>query len=499
MAGSLLLAGDPETPTAAATKNYVDMLFAVGLPPGGPFLPLAGNATVWGPTTFTGATTMAGVTSGAHVIPASGGLQGTTWLNVGNNKNLTNAGAVSPIFSANIGTISGTLSGSIPAFSLISNGADTANATSSNQPVLLRVAQAYGGAGMKGGRAAATFQSSLTATSSNAPTVNPFYTVLNAWLTMQATDGGTAPTLAGGIGQAICFNPQVVFGATATNFLEATVMELDTALASGSSVARKFGVKIAQLAADQTQGSVSDAGLKFGGAGTVGWKVGILFGGDISSWTTPGAIVQAQLSNLTPNPSSQVGIDFRQVAFPVNSTANSGRGFLASNAFSVDGIGSIQSGTAYLSPTGTGLTLDVMGIVGSGTPTVAVGGTGYSLNDYLFDTWGGIYRVSGVTAGTVTAVAVYTDPNGNTRQPYYPSRTPPANPIAVSTWGNGLGSGCTLNLTWDTSRTTLSLNPTGKQILTNLAAAATDAAAATAGVPINGLYNNAGVVHVRLT
>ena len=52
MDGFLTLAGDPVDPFDAATKQYVDRLCAVGLPPGGPFLPLAGNSTVSGVVTF---------------------------------------------------------------------------------------------------------------------------------------------------------------------------------------------------------------------------------------------------------------------------------------------------------------------------------------------------------------------------------------------------------------------------------------------------------------
>jgi hypothetical protein len=48
MSGPLELVDDPVTEIEAATKRYVDMLFAVGVPPGGPYLPTSGGA-VTGP------------------------------------------------------------------------------------------------------------------------------------------------------------------------------------------------------------------------------------------------------------------------------------------------------------------------------------------------------------------------------------------------------------------------------------------------------------------
>jgi hypothetical protein len=54
MNGYLTLVGDPTQSFHSATKQYVDRLYAVGLPPGGPFLPSAGGTTT-GLVTMTGA------------------------------------------------------------------------------------------------------------------------------------------------------------------------------------------------------------------------------------------------------------------------------------------------------------------------------------------------------------------------------------------------------------------------------------------------------------
>jgi hypothetical protein len=294
---------------------------------------------------------------------------------------------------------------------------------------------------MKGGRSAATFQSTLTATSGNASLgVQPFYTVANFWLTMNATDGGTAPTLFGGVGEAIAINPQTILAAGATNYLEMSTGEINMAAVAGSSVARKFDIKIVPLAADAVQGSVADAAIKFGGAGTAGRKNGLLFGGDISGWQWRGNIIKAEYStaqSTIPNTSNWFA-DMLEDAFPAFSVNG---GLIRSQGFAVGGDGVTQIGTALLSPTATGISIDAPGSVETAT-TLNNGGAACAAGDILSFGNNGRAIVNTVTG---TAVATYSVLN----PPYDFSGAPPAT-LAATAFASSAGpcSGVVLNVTW---------------------------------------------------
>lgn len=317
----------------------------------------------------------------------------------------------------------------------------------------------------------------------------------------QSNVGGTAATPQGA--QSALSVSSTLYP-TATHFSGNAVMELNIANQTGSSVQDENCMLFVHTGDHQVQASRESNILYFADQIGVGaqWKSALTFGGATSQWPLDpvnGAVLQARICNnySTVAAGARFGLDMLQAGFPAFNTTRRG-GFLSSNGFGVDGLGAVQIGTGYISPSTAGISIDCNGVVGTGA-TVAAGGSGYVANDILFDPWGGIYRVTAVSVGAVTGIAVFTDGNGNSRWPHYPAATAPANPVATTAWTFSAGSGCTLTLTWNTTATTLSLNPTGQQILTNLSAAATDAAAATAGVPIGGLYNNAGVVHVRLT
>lgn len=382
------------------------------------------------------------------VLPASGGLQGTSWLNVGNGKNLTNSGAISLVFQSSIGSISGTVTGSgVQAWNSLSNGFDTADAhTLSNQLVMERINYAYGGSGMEGGRAGLTIQSSLTSESSNAAHgINPFYGSANFWLSMNATDGGTAPTLAGGVGQAISLNPQTVLNGSASNFLEASIAEYDIAVQTGASVAKKFGIKIVPLPTDAVQGNVADAALKFGGAqGAVGWKNAILFGGDIAYWMQTGELIKAEYSTQQSiNPNTSVwGIDLLE-----DSISNFGTGgAFRSQGFTVGGDAKVQIGDALFTPTTTALTLDVPGAI-LNTSSINTAGSSCAVHDILLFGNGGRAIVNTLSG---SGVATYTILNN----PYDFSGSPPAT-LAATAYPSSAGpcSGVVLNVTWSVGAT----------------------------------------------
>lgn len=423
---------------------------------------------------------------GAMALPASGGLQATTWLNVGNGKNLANSGALAPIFQTSIGTISGTVTGSgNPAWNVFSNGFDTADAHAvSSGLTLARVAYAYGGAGMSGDRSALTVQSTQTATSSNAGLGhNPFYGAGNFWVTMNATEGGTAPTLTGGSGQAFALNPQVLLATGATNFLEMTGGEVNLACQGSCSVARKFDWKITPLGTDANQGNIADAMLKFGGAsGAVARKNGILFGGDISQWEVTGTLIKTEYSNaqLTRGSSSTWGADWLEESFSNFGTG----GIIRAQGFEVSGDDQLQLGKALFVPSASALSIDVSGQLGTAASLNAAG-TSCAVGDILDFGANGRAVVNTVTG---SAVATYTVLNA----PYDFSGSPPAT-LSATAYPASAGpcTGVVFNMTWagattinvGTSAATI-VNLGGAQANVQMGSGAALATNATIGFPL---------------
>jgi hypothetical protein len=498
----------------AADLNAAIVAASSGVAAGGPFLPLAGNATVTGPTTLSAGGTLTGTFAGSptwngsHTFTNQTSAPNITFS--GNNTTLSNTnpvgwlrmsgfvgGAVSTVGAPGVVAItvsdkfnSTGVPNAAVGFNYTHNIAPNGNTAVGNR-IGMNVALTSIGARQGG---------SYTYSGINQAAQFTVWGECNV--------GGTAPAPQGaqtavGITSVLSYDSGSATGCTYFNGNAG--MEIDTCTNAGASTQVENTLLLVHLNGHGSQPAYDDNAIYIGDqvGVTVGRKVALALGSAAAQWPldpAKGAVVQGRLSSryTTVPTGAQFGMDMQQVGFPAfNTTARAG--FLSSNGFAVDGVGAVQIGTAYATPSATGVAIDCKGIVGTGTPTIAAGGTGYVVGDILFDPWGGMYRVTNHTGGVVTAVAVFTDGNGNPRQPCYPAATPPTNPVATTRWYSGNGAGCTLNLTWNTTATTLSLNPTGKQILTNLAAAATDAAAATAGVSIGGLYNNAGVVHVRLT
>ena len=409
---------------------------------GGPFLPLSGG-TVSGPTTHTNQAAGPTLTLGGDATQITnanptgwlsiGGFVGGTPSNTGQLVNLTIQDTMhSPVFQQG--------------FNIVHNLAPNGNTASGNR-VTLNVVQSTIGSSQGG--------------SFNQVGINQ---AGQFTLFAQSNVGGTPTTPKGA--QTALGVTSTLYGA-ATNFSGNGGIEIVIAQQAGSSVIDEHALLIVHTSDHQVQASREANALVVSdqpGAGAR-WKTGIAFGGSTSQWsidTAGGALIQGCISNnyLTVPASARFGFDAMQVGFPAFTTIGR-NGFLASNGFAVDGVGAVQIGTAYLTPSTTGVTIDVNGIVGTGTPTVAAGGTGYAVNDLLFNAWGGVYRVATVSAGAVATVSVYADSQGHARQPYYPARSAPANPVATTTWTVGTGSGCTLTLAWNTTASTLAIQPSG--------------------------------------
>ena len=400
---------------------------------GGPFLPLSGG-TVTGPTMIA----PSGVMSGATWTPAffvQTSLSGVSTVN-----NISNFHQV---------TInSDTLDASGTALKLVNYSAVNAN---------------LGGAGMKGNRQGFDAAINLSAASGN-PGGGAYVGIVGA-ASASAPDNGTGLTPFTCGGALFGANFYANTGGTAQNFGGVVGVEINPAIGTGTTCVSLTGIQVVPTSQHAVRGAIGwDIGYLLasqpGAQGLdVGYCVGSANGGAQWPIRSDGALFRGAMG-YSGGASAYHGILLNEVSFPAFGGSVRGGAFV-SNLFAVDGNGSIQCGAGYIQPSG-GLTIDVKGSIGTGTPTVAAGGSGYAVNDVLYDPYGGVYIVSAVTSGAVTAVTVRTGAYGETHQPSYSSHTTPANPVATSTWSNSHGgAGCTLNISWNTSLTGLQLQPSG--------------------------------------
>jgi hypothetical protein len=468
MGGPLVLSGDPTAAAQAATRNYVDTHTT------GVFLPLATGGTVAGATTFSAAGTGLAVTNNATVggtLGLTNQASATNLRMTGNNTLLSNtntigwlqmSGFVGGSPSTPVGLVNMTVSDKVTAssaqagqmVSIVQNIAPNANSATGNR-ITLNVAQTSIGARQGG---------SYTYSGINQAAQFTTWGETNV--------GGTSGTPQGaqtavGVTSVLSYDSGTSTGCT--YFTGNAGMEIDTCTNVGASTLNENSLLLVHLNGHGTQATLDDNAVYVGDqiGVTAGRKAALMIGSPGAQWpldTAQGAVLQGRIgNNYSTKPSSaRFGVDMLQVGFPAfNTTARAG--FLTSNGFAVDGLGAVQIGTGYATPSPSGLALDCKGLVGTGTPTVAAGGSGYTVNDLLFDGWGGIYQATTVSGGAVTAVTVFADGNSVARRPYYPVPTPPANPVATTVWSGrgGNGSGCTLNLSWNTTATTLALQPSG--------------------------------------
>jgi hypothetical protein len=264
-----------------------------------------------------------------------------------------------------------------------------------------------------------------------------------------------------------------------------------------ASVLRRAGIQISQSQGHSRRGTMWDnAFLLSAGLGAAPWRNGITVGSVLASQsplTSDSKVFTYELAqDLTG--SANIGIEMNDITFTTASIQLPG--------FRVDPIGATRIGTTYLTPSATGLAVDTKGSTTTGTPTISNAGSGYptsgvGANVIADDAYGGVYTLQTSTTsdpvpGIIKAIEAVI------RRPIYNGLTPPAT-LAVTGRAPSLGTGCVLGVTWNTAATTLALQPSGGNIssapLTN---AANDAAAAAAGVPLNGWYRNGSVMMQRV-
>jgi hypothetical protein len=408
---------------------------------GGPFLPLAGGT----------------VTGQVNISPI---------LMVGTGTNQNYSGATwTPQFWLNTNIVGSTTATGLTNVGQITINADTLDASGSAGKLInyFGLNASFGGTAMKGNRQGIGASINLASPSGNPGGGN--YVGITGQAMASASDNGTGLTLATCGGALFGANFYASTAGACQNFGGVIGIEVNPALGVGTTAISLTGIQVVPTSAHAVRGAANwDVGyLLSAQPGAQGIDLGYLVGGAYGGAEWPirsdGSLFRGALS-YSGGASARHGVMLTEVSFPVFGTGARGGAFV-SNGFAVDGGGTIQCGAGYITP-GATLGIDVKGSIGTGTPTVAAGGNGYRVGDALYDPYGGVYLVSAVSGSAVTGVTVLTGAYGETHQPLFPTHTTPTNPVTTTTWIWAAGaSGCTLNLTWDTSRTGLSLQPSG--------------------------------------
>lgn len=348
--------------------------------------------------------------------------------------------------------------GELPLNRIAINGDQITAGNNASFVEALQVQHFFGGSAATGGRHALVINMNQTAATGNFaanPAVNPFHVGTNIFVDASFNEGGTSTVFGHTFGQFFAFNPVVRTHSGATNLSGVVNTEFNIQCLAGSSTYGKVGIQVIKETNDAVQGAEIDAAIIVADQGgtLVGWLNGLQIGSPTAKWPIDpnGTIIGSKISQdyATNQCQSGYGIDFVQTAF-----ANFA---FRSNGFSVSGSGVIQVGTGIISASAVGFNVDSSGAVGSAA-SVASGGTSYTNGDIVLDLYGGVYQILTTSGGVVLTISILVFPN-------FSSNSTPSNPVATTraTSTNPLGSGLTLNLTWNTSRTTLSLSPSGGQ------------------------------------
>lgn len=305
-----------------------------------------------------------------------------------------------------------------------------------------------------GGKLGLDIQAVQTAANTDSGADN-YYTGMRVQTFGRFTQPGSSST--NPIGRIFGFNATgaIQGGFVATNLYQVAAAEFNVAISAGSSAAIRSGITIADLVGT-SQGTVSDNMLWLYGSGTP-WRSALMFG-DSQPWPidAAGTIIGANIGgNSSVAEAAKWFADFDQIGFPATGNPYDG-GFFRTNGASLDGAGTLRLGTTYLTPSAAGLSIAAKGSVGTGA-AIAAAGSGYAAAVGAVQAFttavGGTWLVTMDVTGVPISVAVVS-------QPAIASTTPPANPIATIALNRASqGTGLTFNLTWNTTGTTLALQP----------------------------------------
>jgi hypothetical protein len=436
-----------------------------------------------------------GVNLGSPLVlnRAGGGISGTANVTLASNT-ANQAPNMGLLFNQTYSGKSSVVNGPVFNGVTINDSIDAAGLA--NGVIGFTVLHNYGGGTTKGGRTAFTATVAQTQGANTGTGEDDFYVGAYATSFARYSQPGATPTTP--LGRVFGFNAlgAIQVGFTATNYYQVASAEFDVGLSAGSSSYIRSGVTIADLTGTAQGFGVDNALWIYGGGAK--WRNAIMFG-DTQAYSidpTAGTLIGAKMGNASSAAAGVMaakwGLDLMQIAFPATGNPYDG-GVLRSSGLAIDGAGTIQQGSAVTSWSSSGHTIDCKGSVGTGA-TIAAAGSGYingTRTEAVTTAYGGLWVVN-VASGAPTAVTQLV-------APMIASATPPANPVAtVTQQANSSGTGLTLNLTWNTTATTLALNPSGGKINMRSLPQSTGTTAdlAAKGLVTGDLYNNGGVVCV---
>jgi hypothetical protein len=296
----------------------------------------------------------------------------------------------------------------------------------------------------------------LSFTNVDGPVTGPgFFGSASAWLTCSSS-------VAGGMGNAINFYPQVIVTSTASGW--ALVECIEGAIVVDQPTGLQTRGYEGVFSGGSQQGSLNDYcfGVFSNGLGSVAFKNALVLGRSEAPWgidpngNVIGTVVQTNGSGNKVVP--------QRAAFGVNlPTVNFGSAAWWTPGFQVLGDGTTHIGTGSIAPATNGMSLDVTGYAGS-APVISNAGAAYAANDQLYDNNGGIYQVDTVNGAGNILTGHYL------RVPYSYGATGPSGAITLR--GGSGNQAASITVTW-TQQTRMVLQPSGGPlILPNLPTAA---------------------------
>lgn len=228
----------------------------------------------------------------------------------------------------------------------------------------------------------------------------------------------------------------------------------------------------------------ADVGLKITAQGGTPerFDAAIQLGASSASWpiVPTGSLIEAvHNSTDTVLARASKGVDFLPVK--ISNVA------FRSQGFSVDGSGNLKSngldlGTLQVVKSNGDVSVSVARQVAT-SAVVSTGGAGHYVGEILVDSYGGVYEVLTISGTAVATISMLVPPTAS---------TPPSNPVSISSTDDarigGVSIGCTINLTWSGSTSTLSLTaPTQVRIGTTVSSPATNGVAVVPGTTGTGV------------